>query len=414
MAMRLSDSRALSSIRSGLERFFSSPPGIDSRFYQSIMLVCVLGVPFHASFILLFALLGIYPMALFNVSSVAFWLLAIFFLRRAQPVIAASLISAEVMAHAILSVHYIGWQTGFQQYLIPVAVSAFILPGRRLLSTLTAAFCTAIYILLYFYDGINPHPVSMSDTVFTLLYILNTTTALLLATLTVAYYTSRLELAEAALQVEHKKSEDLLHNILPGVIADRLKQSDATIADGFASASVLFADIADFTPLSQRMKPERVVQLLNDIFSRFDELVAKYGLEKIKTVGDAYMVASGIPVARADHADAIARLAYDMQCATADFNREHGMNLQVRIGINSGPVVAGVIGKSRFLYDLWGDAVNTASRMESHGVPGEIQVTEATRNLLGDTFTFEERGMIEVKGKGPMRAFLLRRTPTTN
>src|SRR5438270_6690396 len=327
MAVSPSEGRALSSIRAVRERVFNSPQGIDSRFYQSIMLVCVLGAPFHALFILLFALLGIYPMALFNVFSVALWLLAIFFLRRAQPVIAASLISIEVMAHAILSVYYIGWQAGFQQYLIPVAVSAFILPGRRLLSTLTAAFCTALYIVLYFYDTVRPHPVSASDTVFMLLFILNTTTALLLATLTVAYYMSRLELAEAALQVEHKKSEDLLHNILPTVIADRLKQSDATIADGFASASVLFADIADFTPLSQRMKPERLVQLLNDIFSRFDVLVAKYGLEKIKTVGDAYMVAAGIPVARADHADAIARLASDMQCATSDFNRAHGMDL---------------------------------------------------------------------------------------
>ena len=395
-------------LRSGISALFVAPPGLDARFYQAFMVVCLLGVPFHASFILLFAWLGIYPMALYNVVSVSAWTLAILCMRRGQALLAASLVSTEVLVHALLSVYYLGWQAGFQQYLIPVAVDSFILPGRRVLSAITAVACTAVYIALYFYDSQRPQVFSPSNTVFNLLFILNTASAILLATVAIAYYMRQLELAEIELQAEHRKSEDLLENILPTPIADRLNRDASTIADGFASASILFADIVDFTPLSQGMQPQQVVGMLDDVFSRFDGLVMRYGLEKIKTVGDAYMVAAGIPLPRADHAEAIARLACEMQCAMADYNRERGTHVRLRIGINSGPVVAGVIGKRRFLYDLWGDAVNTASRMESHGLPGEIQVSESTRALLGDRFQFEPRGPIEIKGKGLMRTYLLR------
>jgi adenylate cyclase len=147
--------------------------------------------------------------------------------------------------------------------------------------------------------------------------------------------------------------------------------------------------------------------MLDAIFSRFDELVDQYGLEKIKTIGDEYMVASGIPIPREDHAEALANFALAMRDSLAAYNAAKDIDLQMRIGLNSGPVVAGVIGKRRFLYDLWGDSVNTASRMESHGIPGEIQVSAATRKLLGGRFTFADRGTISIKGKGPMRTYLL-------
>jgi class 3 adenylate cyclase len=195
---------------------------------------------------------------------------------------------------------------------------------------------------------------------------------------------------------------------MPSVIADRLKQSDKVIADSFSETSILFADIVEFTPLSKNMTPVEVVSLLNDLFSRIDVLVEKYQLEKIKTIGDAYMVAAGVPVRRHDHAEVIVAFALELQKALVAYNQESGHNLQFRIGINSGPVVAGVIGKLRFLYDLWGDSVNTASRMESHGIPNEIQVTEETRNLLAGKYTFEDRGFVDIKGKGPMRTYLLR------
>jgi len=195
---------------------------------------------------------------------------------------------------------------------------------------------------------------------------------------------------------------------MPSAIADRLKSGSITIADGFNEASVLFADIEGFTVFSEAYTPVEVVKMLNGVFSKFDGLVEKHGLEKIKTIGDAYMVAAGIPVYREAHAEAIAAFALDVRTAFEEYTRANNIHLRLRIGINSGPVIAGVIGRLRFLYDLWGDCVNTASRMESHGIPGEIQVTETTYDILKDKFNFEERGIIEVKGKGKMRTYFLR------
>ncbi|HBE21304.1 MAG TPA: adenylate/guanylate cyclase domain-containing protein [Cyanobacteria bacterium UBA11149] len=213
--------------------------------------------------------------------------------------------------------------------------------------------------------------------------------------------------AEAILRIEREKSDNLLLNILPEAIAQRLKQKQSCIADGFAAVTILFADIVGFTQLSSQISPTELVNLLNDIFSAFDCLTEIYGLEKIKTIGDAYMVASGLPMMRPDHADAIANMALDMQKEVKKFNQRHHANLNIRIGINSGEVVAGVIGTKKFIYDLWGDAVNTASRMESHGEPGRIQVTAATYKYLQDKYVLEERGIIYVKGKGEMITYFL-------
>jgi guanylate cyclase len=219
--------------------------------------------------------------------------------------------------------------------------------------------------------------------------------------------------ALAALRSEQQKAEDLLLNILPRSIADRLKVSAQPIADQFASASILFADVVDFTPLSERLTPAEVVGILDHLFSQFDTLAERYELEKIKTIGDCYMVAAGVPTPRPDHAAALATMALDMLEAMRTSDEVGHLGLELRIGISSGPVVAGVIGRKRFLYDLWGDAVNTASRMESHGTPGRIQVTRATRELLGDEFACESRGSIPVKGKGEVEAWYVlgRRSP---
>ncbi len=220
--------------------------------------------------------------------------------------------------------------------------------------------------------------------------------------------------AEEALKQEQARSEKLLLNILPGPIADRLKahgtgdrsMSDA-IAENFDEVSILFADIVGFTPLSEKLEPIEIVNLLNKVFSSFDQMVDQLGLEKIKTIGDAYMVAAGLPDPRSDHAEAIADMALEMQSAMSHFSEELGQPLQLRIGINSGIVVAGVIGQKKFIYDLWGDAVNIASRMESSAEPGGIQVTETTYHLLKDRYKLEERGRIPVKGKGQMTTFWL-------
>jgi guanylate cyclase len=203
-----------------------------------------------------------------------------------------------------------------------------------------------------------------------------------------------------------KESDDLLHAILPDEIAKRLKSDRTMIADDHESASVLFADVVGFTPMSATMSPPELVGLLNAVFTTFDGFVEELGLEKIKTVGDEYMVAAGVPHGRSDHAHAIAELALRIRDHT-ERHRFHGHDISLRIGINSGPVVAGIVGTHKFAYDLWGDVVNTASRMESEGVAGSIQVTPATYELIRDEFVCEPRGVVSVKGKGDMNTYIL-------
>jgi adenylate cyclase len=215
--------------------------------------------------------------------------------------------------------------------------------------------------------------------------------------------------ALTALRAEQQKSEALLLNTLPQPIAERLKADAHTIADHFPAASIVFADVVDFTPLAQRLAPTEMVGILDQLFSRFDALVERHGLEKIKTIGDCYMAAAGVPSPVDDHAGKAALLALAMRDELASPADAGEPRLELRIGINSGPVVAGVIGTKRFLYDLWGDAVNTASRMESHGTAGEIQITAATYELLKDDFVCRRRGTVLVKGKGPMETWYLDR-----
>ena len=211
-----------------------------------------------------------------------------------------------------------------------------------------------------------------------------------------------------ALAMEQMKSERLLLNILPSPIAQQLKREECTIADSFAEVTVMFADIVGFTELAAETEPIELVEILNVIFSEFDQLTEEHGLEKIKTIGDAYMVVGGLPAVKPNHAEAIAAMALDMQTCITEFCKDTGKDLSIRIGINTGPVIAGIIGTKKFIYDLWGDTVNIASRMESHGLPDNIQVTEATYKRLKKQYVFEERGPIQVKGKGEMNCYLLK------
>lgn len=215
------------------------------------------------------------------------------------------------------------------------------------------------------------------------------------------YLVSRLD------EARHR-ADDLLLNILPAEIAEQLKHDRGTIANSYSEVTVLFADIVDFTQLSSGTDSETVVNMLNDVFSDFDRLTDKHDLEKIKTIGDAYMVAGGLPIPRDDHAEAVVEMALEMLEVLEDHKAWNGAPIRVRVGINSGPVVAGVIGRQKFIYDLWGDVVNTASRMESNGVGGEIQVTESTKAKLGGKYIFEAREPIFIKGKGEMVTYLLK------
>lgn len=209
------------------------------------------------------------------------------------------------------------------------------------------------------------------------------------------------------IQAEREKSERLLLNILPAPIAARLKQTSEIIADHFEDVSILFADIVNFTPLAACMPPAEMIQMLNEVFSTLDALVEEHGLEKVKTVGDAYMAVGGLPLPRRDHLEAVADMALDVLACTAHFARCDGELFQVRVGIHTGPVVAGVIGAKKFSYDLWGDTVNVASRMESHGLPGKIQVTQEVYDRLQGAYRFEQRGEIAIKGKGNMTTYWL-------
>jgi guanylate cyclase len=204
-----------------------------------------------------------------------------------------------------------------------------------------------------------------------------------------------------------QKSEALLLNILPKEIAAILKNESRTIADHYEEASVLFADMVGFTPLSAKLPPVEMVELLNEVFSFFDSLLDKYGVEKIRTIGDSYMVASGVPRRRSDHAQALTYMALDMRDYISSHTFRNGQHVSFRIGINSGSMIAGVIGSRKFVYDVWGDAVNIASRMESHGLRGAVQITQATYELVKDEFVCEPRGTVNVKGKGEMVVWLV-------
>jgi guanylate cyclase len=210
-------------------------------------------------------------------------------------------------------------------------------------------------------------------------------------------FAQRIRLAE-----EQEKSDRLLLNILPREIAATLKEQEIAIADHYDDASILFADVANFTPMSASMKPNEIVELLNEVFSYFDTLVERYDIEKIKTIGDCYMVAAGVPRHRPDHAQALVRMGLDILKYVGERRFNGGTTVSFRIGINSGPVVAGVIGRKKFIYDLWGDTVNVASRMEFHGVSGSIQIAPNTYELIKNDFVCEPRGTITVKGKGEM------------
>ena len=210
-----------------------------------------------------------------------------------------------------------------------------------------------------------------------------------------------------ALEVEQDKSERLLLNILPAPIVERLKQDERTIADAYPEVTVLFADIVNFTRQTSASAPWAMVDMLNQIFTQFDLLARTHGLEKIKTMGDAYMAVGGLPIPRPDHAEAVAEMALDMQDTIAGFRFSDGTPCSIRVGIHTGPVVAGVIGRDKFSYDLWGDTVNIASRMESQGLPHRIQVTRTTYERLQDRYRFEERGLLPIKGRGNLPVYFL-------
>ena len=257
-----------------------------------------------------------------------------------------------------------------------------------------------VVVTVLFDDTFARQGYAVSSATRALFFVMNVSICSLVIFLFAGYFVGRAK-------AERLRAEALLLNILPEEIAPRLKADEGTIADQFDSASVLFADMVGSTPLFARLSADEAVDWLNQVFSAFDRLVAESGLEKIRTIGDNYMVAAGVPTRRPDHAPALIDLALEMRKTVEELPPRNGRRIGFRFGIHTGPVVAGVIGTRKFQYDVWGDTVNTASRMESHGETGKIHITGATRALCGDAFEYEPRGEVEIKGKGRMETWFV-------
>jgi guanylate cyclase len=270
------------------------------------------------------------------------------------------------------------------------------------------AFFVAVVTLALLDPRLSEHPAVLPTGFVVVFFVLNVMGVTVSAYAMLGYFVEQRERARIALEAEQARSERLLLNVLPAPIAERLKRDTGVIAEHYDAVTVLFADLVGFTERTQVMPADDLVALLDRIFSAFDREADLQAVEKIKTIGDAYMVAGGLPERRPDHVEAVARVAIAMREEIAAIAREPGCEwLAVRIGVDTGPAVAGVIGRRKFIYDLWGDTVNTASRMESHGLPGEIHVTERVAAALGPEFALRPRGTILVKSKGPMSTFLL-------
>ena len=300
--------------------------------------------------------------------------------------------------------------TDYLFYLGPAATSAFLVFGSE--DRVHRFACVVIAIVggpaLIAWSMLHPPFFTLSAFQIETLSRVNVFATAVTEVAVIGWFARVSDRADAALATERERAESLLRNVFPASIAQRLKQSPGAIAEATSEVAVLFADIVGFTPMAAQMKPTELVALLDAVFTRFDELADRYGLEKIKTIGDAYLVVGGIPEAHGDPVGAMAKMAIAMREAIRDVAAETSHAIDVRIGVATGPVVAGVIGRRRFAYDLWGDTVNTAARMESHGAPGEIHVTAGVKDALGDRFVLESRGVVSIKGKGDMETFWLK------
>ena len=310
---------------------------------------------------------------------------------------------------------FVGTGSGLQFYFLVAACLIVLQLGvdRIFLAAILAAIAAGMVITLQF---LVPRDTGAQPVwALSLSFVVTTISACVMVVTTVWYSVREIVRAEAAMELEYERSEALLANILPASVADRLKDPARNIiADKYDDASVLFADIAGFTERASDMEPDQLILFLDRLYGDFDALVDKHGLEKIKVSGDSYMVVSGVPQPRADHVEALAALALDMAEAAGLLKDPRGDALPLRIGLASGPVVAGVVGSRRFFYDVWGDAVNVASRMETTDSVGRIQVPEVVYRRLKDDFVLQERGVVQVKGKGPMRTwYLIGRNPGT-
>lgn len=407
----------LAALRSTLEKISSfgvhgQPPG-EQRRIRLTNQSALIGAASCGAFAVGYAVAGpryVAPMTA-NVVAVVVFVASLLLSRRGARTAARLAVLLPANGVVVTASMILGGRVGFVYYFFLFAAVAFLLFAeeerwlRWSLAVLSAACLVFTRVLAPDDDAVA---IALTPAVARSLDLVSALGVIATGVFIVHLFTRDTALAEARLAEEHARSERLLLNILPAPISARLKDHGESVADGFAEVTVLFADIVGFTELSQKLSPALLVEMLNRIFSTFDDLAVELGVEKIKTIGDCYMVAAGLPERRADHVEVVARMALGMRERLERVNREGGYSLRLRIGMHTGPVVAGVIGKRKFIYDLWGDTVNTASRMESSGVPQEIQVTREVFERLEGRFELVPRGTIQVKGKGEMETFLLK------
>lgn len=392
---------------------FALPPNIrrfEQRTYYSMLIANFMAFVLHFVWIFVFHFLGFTLLSKINIASIFVFIFCIILLRARGLILTAVLIGmTEVLVHQGIAIYFLGWGYGFQYYLLVIVAFAFMMNFQPM-AIPVGMFLVCLFCFLGFYYEVQywrDSHVDLGAAVQEIFLMANVTSAFTILAIMSYVYSEAARIAEAKLDLERQKSDNLLLNILPAPIAQRLKDDNCIIADHFDSTTVMFSDIVGFTAMSEQSSPAEIVSYLNRMFSAFDDLADKYRLEKIKTIGDAYMVAGGFPEKRACHAKDVCAMALEMLEVVERCNTVTGQPVSIRIGIHTGPAVAGVIGIKKFAYDVWGDTVNTASRMESSGLPGRIQLSEQAAELLGDDFLIEERGVIELKGKCSMKTYWL-------
>jgi len=396
-------------IRETLKQSPAGLPQAHLRFYIIARIAYPLGLVAHGGFVVMFWFLHLGPLVAFNLLSVAIFSFAMWQHNKGNmkwPVYLTLLF--EVPLHAILATLYVGafsafWALNLISMAIIVLVPFMTRRSRYFICLALALLILAIGVFAHMADPLR----SISTNVEIFFFATNVIVLAFIVVVVIATYDLAVTRAEEALQLEFSRAEALLLNILPADSATRLKANEEPLADTHESVSVLFADLAGFTDISRKLSADELVNLLNDLFSRFDKLAEEHGAEKIKTIGDAYMVATGLKDNVADHAENIADLALGMQKAFGEFRRDNNVDLKLRIGVHSGAVIAGVIGKQKFSYDLWGNTVNVASRMESEGIADQIQISAETWKMLSDCYHTSPRGEIQIKGHRPRATYLL-------
>lgn len=401
-----------------LRKSLQFPENISDReqpYFFIGVLTSVFPLLFHLGLFLFFTLVGPPLLAIINVFSILVYAFTIWIVLKKGRYLTAIVVGAiEVLIHQIVMVSFLGWGAGFQYYLVAYIIAIALLPPQRRLIIITFEVLYALtFLALATFVKKQTPLIAMDPVLIEGLNTLNVVLFLALLILGMMYFISIVLSAEQKAEAEYGRAESLLQNILPKSVAQQLKGGQTKLAESFSDVTVLFADIVGFTNLSKDMDAAEVVDLLNAVFTRFDELAEKYQVEKIKTIGDAYMVVAGAPDPCPDHAERVVNFALEAVQELKSINERYDFCIEVRIGINSGSAVAGVIGKKKFIYDIWGDAVNLASRLEAHGLPGQIQVGATTYQLLRDRYAFSERGLITVKGRGTIPAYILETSLTS-